>query len=168
LQIVQTSQRITTLRATITKLGSPITIRRRFQPRRGTLGAHPRHGVPVPTRPLPRQSASMVGDRVATGREIIVGSVLILIRASLITLTRSLVVIRPRLILITRRLVAITRPVVAITRDAVTQLIKHTGREFRTAGRTPRNPGRLAAGWALHDFCHHPPPSPSERSGDRS
>src|SRR5947209_17757643 len=123
LQIVQTSQRITTLRATITKRGGPITIRPRSQPCRGTLRAHRRHGVTVPTRPLPRQSASVVGDRVATGREIIVGSVLILIRASLIALTRSLVVIRPSLILITRRLVAITRPLVAITRAAVTHLI---------------------------------------------
>src|SRR6266508_4979056 len=100
LEIVQTSQRITTLRATVAKLGGPITIRPRSQPRRGTLSAHPRHGVTVPTRPLPRQSASAVGDRVATRREIIVGSVLILIRASLIALTRRLIVIRPRLILI--------------------------------------------------------------------
>src|SRR5206468_11167420 len=129
LQIVQTSQRITTLRATITKLGGPITIRPRPQPCRGTLSAHPRHGVTVPTRPLPRQSASAVGDRVATRREIIVGSVLILIRASLIALTRSLVVIRPSLIPITRRLVAITRPLITITRGVVTHLINPTSRE---------------------------------------
>src|SRR5207253_8681089 len=127
LQIVQTSQRITTLRATITKLGGPITIRPRSQPRRGTLSAHPRHGVTVPTRPLPRQSASVVGDRVATGREIIVGSVLILIRASLIALTRSLVVIRPPLIQITRRLVAITLPLVALTRDRAPHRISRRG-----------------------------------------
>jgi hypothetical protein len=37
LQIVQTSQRITTLRATITKLGGPITIRPRSQPCSGTF-----------------------------------------------------------------------------------------------------------------------------------
>src|SRR5206468_7855774 len=104
-QIVQTSQRITTLRAPITKLGSPITIRPRSQPRRRTLSAHHRHRVTVPTRPLPRQSAPLVGDRVATGREIIVGSVLILIRASLIALTRSLLVFRPSLTPTTRRLV---------------------------------------------------------------
>src|SRR5205823_1808122 len=147
LQIVQTSERITTLRATITKLGVPITIRPRSQPRRGTLSAHHRHGVTVPTRPLPPQSASVVGDRVATGREIIVTSVLILVRASLIALARSLVVIRPRLILITRRLVAITCPLVTITQRAVTHLINRTGRELGAAGRTPRNPRRFAAGW---------------------
>src|SRR6266487_1899018 len=157
LQIVQTSQRITTLRATITKLGGPITIRPRCQPRRGTLSAHPRHGVTVPTRPLPRQSASAVGDRVATRREIIVGSVLILIRASLIALTRRLIVVRPRLILIARRLVAITRPLLTITQRAVTHLIKRTARELGAAGRTPRNPCRFAAGWTLHNLRHDPP-----------
>src|SRR5205823_1528518 len=151
LEIVQTSQRITTLRAAVTKLGSPITIRPRSQPCRGALTAHHRHGVAVPTRPLPRQSASVVSDRVATGREIIVGGVLILIRASLITLTRSLVVIRPRLILITRRLVAITRPLLAISQRAVTHLINRGGRELDAAGRAPRNPCRFAADWTLHN-----------------
>ena len=104
----------------------------------------------------------MIGDRVATGREIIVGSVLILIRASLITLTRSLVVIRPSLILITRRLVAITRPLLTITQRAVTHLIKRTARELGAAGRTPRNPGLLAAGWTLHSH-HLPHPRASAR-----
>src|SRR6266576_1220736 len=164
LEIVQTSQRITTLRATITKLGGPITIRPRSQPRRGTLSAHPRHGVTVPTRPLPRQSASLVADRVATGREIIVGSVLILIRASLITLTRSLVMIRPSLILITRRLVAITRPLLTITQRAVTHLINRTRRQHGPAGRAPRNPCRLAAGRTLPNLRPHPSPLPSNRS----
>jgi len=48
-----------------------------------------------------------MGGLVAAGREIIVGGVLILVRASLIAFTGALVVIRPRLILITRGLVAI-------------------------------------------------------------
>jgi hypothetical protein len=157
LEIVQTSQRITTLRATITKLSGPITIRRRSQPCRGTLGAHHRHVVTVPTRPLPRQSAPVVGDRVATSLEIIVGSVLILIRASLIALTRRLVVIRPSLILITRRLVAITRPLLPTTQRAVTPRINRTGRELSAAGRAPRNRCRFAAGWTLHNLHHHPP-----------
>jgi hypothetical protein len=64
---------------------------------------------------------------VAASREIIVGSVLILIRTSLITFTGALVVIRPRLILITRGLVVI-RPrlilialfLAAINRSTVT------------------------------------------------
>jgi hypothetical protein len=46
-------------------------------------------------------------ESVSPSREIIVGSVLILIRASLIALTGTLVVIRPRLVLITGGLVAI-------------------------------------------------------------
>jgi hypothetical protein len=163
LQIVQASQRITTLRASITELGSPITVSPRSQSCRGTLSARHRHGVTVPTRPLPRQSASVVGDRVTTGRELIVGSVLILIRASLIALARSLVVVRPGLILITRRLVAITCPLVRIT-HAVTQLINRTDRELGTTGPAPRNPCRFAAGWTLHNLRHHPPHSPSERS----
>src|SRR5439155_22509831 len=72
-----------------------------------------------------------------------------LIRASLIALARRLILIRPRLILITRRLVAITRPLLTITQRAVTHLIKRTARELGTAGRTPRNPCRFAAGWTL-------------------
>jgi hypothetical protein len=104
----------------------------------------------------------VVADRVATGREIIVGSVLILIRASLIALTRSLVVIRPRLILIARRLVAITHHLVAITRGEVTHLVNRSGRELGAAGRTPRNPGLLAAGWTLHSH-HLPHPRASAR-----
>jgi hypothetical protein len=106
----------------------------------------------------------VVGDRVATGREIIVGSVLILIRASLIALARSLVVIRPRLILITRRLVAITCPLLPITQRAVPHLIYRTSREFGAAGRAPRDPCRFAAGLTLHNLRHQPPPFPSDRS----
>jgi hypothetical protein len=99
----------------------------------------------------------VVGDRVATGREVIVGSVLILIRASLIALARSLVAIRPRLVLITRRLVAITCPLVTIIQRTATHLINRTGRELGAAGRAPRNPCRFAAGWTLHNLRHHPP-----------
>jgi hypothetical protein len=99
----------------------------------------------------------VVGDRVAAGREIIVGSVLILIRASLITLTRGLVVIRPSLILITRRLVAIPRPLVAISQRAITHRINRTRRELDAAGRAPRDPCRFAAGRTLHNLRHDPP-----------
>jgi hypothetical protein len=99
----------------------------------------------------------VVGDRVATGREVIVGSVLILIRASLIALTRSLVMIRPRLILIARRLVAITCALVAISQREIRRLNNRTGRELSAAGHAPRNPGRFAAGWTLHNLRHHPP-----------
>src|SRR5207247_2508214 len=87
LQIVQTSQRVTTLRATITKRGRPITILSRSHPRRGTFVAQHRHRGPVPTRPLPRQNAPVIADRIAAGREIIVRGCLILICASLITRT---------------------------------------------------------------------------------
>jgi hypothetical protein len=99
----------------------------------------------------------VVSDCVAAGREIIVGSVLILIRASLIALTRSLVVIRPSLILITRRLVALTRRLVTISQRAITHPINRTGRELGAAGRTPQNPCRFAARWTRHNLRHHPP-----------
>src|SRR5207247_663428 len=115
LQIVQTSQRITPRRAAITKRGRPITLLRRSQSRRGALIAYCRYGGTVATRPLPCQSAPVIGDPVATGREIIVCSVLILIRASLIARTRGLVVVRPRLILITRRLVVVQARLILVT-----------------------------------------------------
>src|SRR2546430_913046 len=163
LKLVKPSQESIPLPPTIAPFGNNSRNRRRPELRRGTLGAHRRHGIAVAARPFPRQSASVVGDRVAAGREIIVGSVLILIRASLVALTRSLVVIRPRLILIAGRLVVITHHLVAITRGAVTHLINRSGRELGAAGRTPRNPGLLAAGWALHS--HHLPPSPERALG---
>jgi hypothetical protein len=102
----------------------------------------------------------VVRNRIAAGREIIVGSVLILIRASLIALASGLVVIRPRLILIARRLVAITHHLVAITRGAVTHLVNRSSRELGAAGRTPWKPGLLAAGWALHSHHTHHLPVP--------
>jgi hypothetical protein len=98
-----------------------------------------------------------MGDCVATGREIIVGSVLILIRASLIALTRRLVVIRPRLIVITRRLVALTRRLVTVTHGESMALIDHAWDEFSAAGRAARNLGRLAAGRTSHNLCHRLP-----------
>ena len=115
------------LGATIAKLGSPITIRRRSQPRRSSLGTHNRHGLAVTTRPLPRESASLVGDGIATGGEVIVGSVLILVRGSLIALTRGLIVIRPRLILITRGLVVIRPRLILVALDLVAINRRATG-----------------------------------------
>src|SRR5205085_7483566 len=160
LQIVQTSQRITTLRATITKRGSPITILRRSQPRRRTLVAQDRHRGPVATRPLPRQRGPVISDRVATGREIIVSGVLILIRASLITPTPRLIVIRPRLVLITPRLVLLRPPLVVIAREAITDATSRTTKEFGATRRTTRNPGHLAAGRTSHNPRHRLAPSP--------
>jgi hypothetical protein len=104
---VQPSQRITRLGAPITKDGGAITILRRVEPRHSTLVAQRRHGLAVVTRPLARDGTPVMGGRVATGRELIVSSVLILVRTSLVTLARRLVVIRPRLILIARRLIVI-------------------------------------------------------------
>ena len=86
---------------------------RRMAPRGplGVLGAtlvtQLRHDFAVVSRSLARNGAPLIGGRVATGRELIVGGVLIVVRASLVALTGRLVVIRPRLILITRRLIAI-------------------------------------------------------------
>jgi hypothetical protein len=98
---------------------------------------------------------------VATSGEIIVGSVLILIRASLVAFTGALVVIRPRLILITSCLVAI-RPrlilfaqgLAAIRRRAITVFTDGAGRELGATRRTPGNLGYPAAGWTPHDFRH--------------
>src|SRR5438477_291590 len=61
-----------------------------------------------------RRSAPLMGAFVAASREILVGSVLILIRASLIAFTGGLVVVRPRLILITHRLVVIRQRLILI------------------------------------------------------
>ena len=117
LQIVQTSELITASRATVTKRRSPITLLRRLQPRCGTLLTDCRHDGTVASGPLPRQSAPLMGAFVATGREILVGRVLILVRASLITFTGALVVIRPRLVLITRRLVTIRPRLILVSLD---------------------------------------------------
>ena len=107
LQVVQTSQLVPTVRATITKRRSPVTFVRRLKPGSSTLVTACRDGRSVATRPLPRQSAPLMGASVAAGREIVVGSILIVVRASLVAFTGALVVIGPRLILITRGLVAI-------------------------------------------------------------
>jgi hypothetical protein len=61
-----------------------------------------------------------MGAFVAARREILVGSVLILVRASLIAFTGALVVIRPRLILITRGLVAIRPRLILVALDLAT------------------------------------------------
>jgi hypothetical protein len=68
-----------------------------------------------------------MGALVAAGRKIVVGSVLILVRASLIAFTGGLVVVRPRLILITRHLVVIRQRLILVT---------PTRHEFAAAGRT--------------------------------
>jgi hypothetical protein len=50
---VQTSELITTSRATITKHGSSIALLRRSQPRRSTLLTYGRHDGTVASGPLP-------------------------------------------------------------------------------------------------------------------
>jgi hypothetical protein len=146
LQIVQTSQLITTSRAAITKRRSPITLLRRSQPRRGTLIAYRRDDGAVASGPLARQSAAVMRESVSTSREIIVGSVLILIRASLIALTGALVVIRPRLVLITGGLVAIRPRLILVALGL---------RELGAAGRTTGNLSCFAAGRTPYYPLHH-------------
>ena len=107
LQIVQASHRITSVRAAVTKYCGAIAVIRHVEPRGSTLVTQLRHGFAVVTRPLTRNGAPLIDGRVTTGRELIVGGVLIVVRASLVALAGGLVVIRPRLILITRRLIAI-------------------------------------------------------------
>jgi hypothetical protein len=85
-------------------------------------------------------------ESVSPSREIIVGSVLILIRASLIALTGTLVVIRPRLVLITGGLVAIRPRLI---------LVELGLRELGAAGRTAGTLGYFAAGRTPYDPRHH-------------
>jgi hypothetical protein len=153
LKIVQTSELIPTQRATITKGSRPITLLRRSHPRRGTLVAHFGHDGTLASRLLARQSAPVIRHPVATGGEIVVGSVLILIRTSLIARARSLVVIRPRLILITRRLVLVRRRLIPVTprltairRRLITDSTDATREQFSSARRTARTRASLAAG----------------------
>jgi hypothetical protein len=144
---VQTSQLIATFRAAVAKCGSSISLIRRSQPRRGAVVAYGRYGGSVATGPLPRQSAPLIGEPVATGREIVVRGVLILVRASLIAFTGGLVVIRPRLILITRRLVAIGPNLILVTLGLVTiGRGPIAGEQLGAAGRAGRNRAHLAAG----------------------
>jgi hypothetical protein len=95
-----------------------------------------------------------VGRRVAPGREIVVGGVLILISASLIAVTRGLVMIRPGLILIARRLVAVARGLIASSGDMTRHWSQQLARELRAAGFTHEDRRRLAAGWTPDTHRH--------------
>jgi hypothetical protein len=119
---VQPSQRITGLRALIATCGSSVAIVGRLQPCVGAFIAQRGHGVAIVSGALPRRGASIVCNPVAAGSEVVVGSMLILVRAPLIAVTCRLVVIRPGLVLITPRLVAIRRGVILITRLVVAQI----------------------------------------------
>jgi hypothetical protein len=119
---VQTSQRITGLRAPITTYGGPVTIVRRLQPRVGAFVAQRGHGVAVVSRALARRGAPIVRNLVAARREIIVRSFLILVRAPLIAVAGRLVMIRPGLVLIAPRLIAIRGRVILIPRLVAAQI----------------------------------------------
>src|SRR5947209_18464348 len=96
-----------------------------------------------------------MGDCAATRSEIIVRSVLILIRASLVALTRRLVMIRPRLILIARILVALTSRLVTISHRKNADQVGHTIRNaFSATDRTARNFGCLPACRTSRDLRH--------------
>jgi len=107
-----------------------------------------------------------MGNGVASGREIGVGSVLIFIGTSLIAPARRLVVIRPRLIPIARRLVSIRQRLILITQRAVAiarrPLAQPTSRaeEFDAAARTARNRCGPTAGWTIHNLRHRVTPRP--------
>jgi hypothetical protein len=115
---VQASEPVASLRATIAKRGGSITFVRRSPSHCGTLVAQSGDGVTVATRLLPRQRSSVIRGGIATGGEIVVGRMLILLRASLIAVARGLVVVRPDLILVTRRLVVLRPRLIEITRRA--------------------------------------------------
>jgi hypothetical protein len=104
----------------------------------------------------------LVADPIATGREIIVSSVLILVRASLIVFTGGLVVVRPRLIQITRRLVVfqprlipVTLALVAISCRVITDLTDPTRQDVGATRRTARTRADFAAGRTFHNPRHH-------------
>jgi hypothetical protein len=136
---------------------------------------------------LTRQSAALVHGCVAARREIIVCSVLLVIRSSLIVPTRRLVVIGPRLILITRQPlvimccllvltsqcitimratittlgspIAMLRRPVAITRGLIASLTNLNGRRFGATRRTRQSCCHLVAGSTRHNLRHRLPPS---------
>jgi hypothetical protein len=103
--------------------------------------------VTVLGRPLSRANAPLIHGRVASGREVIVGSVLIIIGASLIAVTRRLIMIRPRLILIACSLIAVTRGLIAASLNTIGRMSRKLARELGAAGRTYENGVNLAAGW---------------------
>jgi len=98
----------------------------------------------------------VVHGRVASGREVIVSSVLIIIGASLIAVTRRLIMVRPRLILIACSLIAVTRGLIAVTRGLIaaslnTIVSRQLARELGAAGRTYENGINLTAGWTRNN-----------------
>jgi hypothetical protein len=116
LLIVQASQRIARFRAMIAARGRTVALLRRSQPRLGARVSQRRYGVAVVSRAHARRGAPIVYEPIAACSEIVVGRMLILVRAALVAVAGGLVVIRrglipiaPRLILIRRREVLITR-----------------------------------------------------------
>jgi len=91
----------------------------------------------------------VVHGRVASGREVIVSSVLILIGASLIAVTRRLIMVRPRLILIACSLIAVTRGLIAASLNTIVS--RQLARELGAAGRTYENGINLTAGWTRNN-----------------
>ena len=91
----------------------------------------------------------MVHGRVASGREVIVSSVLIIIGASLIAVTRRLIMVRPRLILIACSLIAVTRGLIAASLNTIVS--RQLARELGAAGRTYENGINLTAGWTRNN-----------------
>jgi hypothetical protein len=68
---------------------------------------------------FPGARAPVVVQLVSTSGEIIISSVLILIRGSLIAVTRRLILIRPPLILIARGLITVTRRLILIRQSLI-------------------------------------------------
>jgi hypothetical protein len=89
----------------------------------------------------------VVRGRVASGREVIVSSVLIIIGAALIAVTRRLIMVRPCLILIACRLIAVTRGLIAASLITIARMSRRLARELGAAGRTYENGVNLAARW---------------------
>jgi hypothetical protein len=115
-EVVQPGEMITTLCASVAKLGRSIAALRSLASRGSCFVTQRRHEVTILGRPLARTDAPVVGESVSAGREVVVGRVLIFIRAHLIAFARRLIVVRPRLIVVRRRLIETGQTLITLAR----------------------------------------------------
>jgi hypothetical protein len=133
-EVMQFGQVIPAVTAAVTERRRPIAILPGLQPQPRHVVTECRDRGAVTARMFPRARALVVVQLISTCGEIIISSVLILIRGSLIAVTRRLILVRPSLILIARGLIAITRRLILIRRRLIAiarRLILAASRETR-------------------------------------
>jgi hypothetical protein len=106
----------------------------------------------------------VVHGRVATGGEIIVSSMLILIGGPLIAIARRLILVRPRLILIARRLIVVTRGLRVTGGGMIASAPQRLARVVCAAGRADEHGIFLAAGWTRDGLRQVPAPRPERHA----